>query len=182
MRLFWRRANERAEQHETQAWTTAWHQAVRARDETALQMLEVQTAQRRDAGRDVELEEEMIDGARRAIALARDIAAAGLPTLLTSHRVVGTDACHFSAPASLADDPAQPSGRLLLTASRGIFIGGPKLIQIPWHSVKDAQDRERDILLIRGADEGIRFRCNTYGDALAGVLVAEHLVQRARRI
>lgn len=183
MRLFWRRrADRRAAHDETQAWFAAWHQAVQTGDETALQTLEVQAGQRRDRGDDVEIEDEMIEGARRVFALARDIEAAGLPTLTTNHRVVGADACHFSAPASLADDPAQPSGRLLLTAARAIFIAGPKLIQIPWHSVRNAQGRERDILLSRGAAEAIRFRCNTYGDALTGALIARHLVERVRRI
>lgn len=182
MRLFWwRRAGGRAAEQATQAWIAAWHQAIQARDETALQALEVQTRQRSTAGEDVEIEEEMIDAARRAIALEREIDSTGLPVLTTNHRVVGMDACHFSAPASLVDDGSQPSGRLLFTSSRGIFVGGPKLIQIPWQSVRDAQDHERDIRLIRGA-EAIRFRCNTYGDAIAGALIARRLVQRGRRI
>lgn len=183
MRLFrWGRRGNRAGEPATERWIAGWHQAVRTRDEAALQTLEVQTRQRGAAGDDVEIEEEMIEAGRRVIALEREINAAGLPTLTTSHRVVGSDACHFSAPASLVDDPLQPSGRLLLTSTRAIFVGGPKLIQMPWHSLREAHERERDILLIRGADEGLRLRCNTYGDALTGALVARRLVQRARRI
>lgn len=124
----------------------------------------------------------MLDGARRAIALEHEIASSGLPTLTTTHRIVGTDACHFSAPVSLVDHPAQPSGRLLLTGSRVIFVGGPHLIQIAWHSIREVRDHDRDVLLIRSADDGLRWRCNTYGDALAGSIVARQLVGRARRI
>ena len=182
MRLFWwRRAGERAAEEAARAWMAQWRHVIEERDETALHALEVQTRQRSAAGEDVEIEEEMIDAARRAIALERDADSTGLPVLTTSHRVVGSDACHFSAPASLVDDTSQPSGRLLLTATRGIFVGGPKLIQIAWHTVREAQNHERDIQLIR-PDEVIRFRCNTYGDALAGALIARRLVQRARRI
>lgn len=182
MRLFWwRRAGTRAADEAARTWNAEWQQAVQTRDEAALQALEVQARQRSAAGDDVEIEEEMIEAARRAIALEHDIDSTGLPVLATTHRVVGADACHFSAPASLVDDPAQPSGRLLLTTTRGIFVGGPTLIQIPWHSVRDAKDHDRDIRVVRAGDM-IQFRCNTYGDAIAGALIARRLVERARRV
>lgn len=178
MRLFgWRRAADRALEEKRQAWDAAWRSALDRRDETALQTLERELAARRAAGADVEIEEEMVEGARRRLTLEREIESAGLPVFETSHRVVAGDTCHFSAPASLLDDPAQPSGRLLLTASRIIFVGGPKLLQAPWHSVRDAHDRERDIVLVRG-EEILRFRCNTYGDALSGAAIARRLVPR----
>lgn len=178
MRLFgWRRAAGRALEHKRQAWEAAWRGALDRRDDAALQTLEREIEARRAAGEDVDLEQEMVEGARRRIALERDIDSTRLPVFETNHRVVGGDTCHFSAPASLLDDPAQPSGRLLLTASRLVFVGGPKLIQAPWHSIRAAQDRGRDVVLVRG-DDILRFRCNTYADALIGAAIAQRLAQR----
>ena len=76
---------------------------------------------------DVEIEEEMLDGLERLVALTGELQASRLPSVETTHRVVGTDVCHYSAPASMPEDPAQPSGRLLLTGTRAVFIGGAKL-------------------------------------------------------
>ena len=178
MRLFgWRRAAARALKQKRQAWDAAWRGAIDRRDDAALHTLKSEIEARRAAGEDVDLEEEMVEGARRRLALEQTIALTGLPVFETSHRVVGGDPCHFSAPASLLDDPAQPSGRLLLTASRIVFVGGPKLIQAPWHSIRAAQDRGRDIELVRG-DEILRFRCNTYADALTGAEIARRLARR----
>ena len=48
---------------------------------------------------------------------------------------MGQEECHFIAPASLPDDPLQPSGRVLLTARRALFAGGgatvPRVSEIP---------------------------------------------------
>src|SRR5260221_13192871 len=73
---------------------------------------------------DLEIEEEMLDALRHVLALEEELAAAHLPVVDTSHRVVGPDRCHFSAPVSMPEDPAQPTGRLLLTSPRPVFAGG----------------------------------------------------------
>lgn len=70
---------------------------------------------------DLEIEEEMLDGLRQLLELERELRASHLPRVETSHRVVGSDRCHFSAPVSMPDDPAQPTGRLLLTSTRAAF-------------------------------------------------------------
>jgi len=86
---------------------------------------------------DVEIEEEMLDGLRRLLEVERDLAAAQLPLVETTHRVVGADRCHFSAPVSVPDDPAQPTGRLLLTSTRAVFAGAARTPALPWHAVRD---------------------------------------------
>ena len=56
----------------------------------------------------IEIEREMLDGSSSS--LPSHAPRPGLPLVETGHRVVGTDVCHFTAPASMPDDPSQPSG------------------------------------------------------------------------
>jgi hypothetical protein len=130
---------------------------------------------------DIEIEEEMLDGLERLIALTGDLADGRLPHLETSHRIVGTDACHFSAPVSMPDDAAQPTGRLLLTGTRVVFAGGARPTTLAWHATGEVMQADRDVLLIRSDREtAYRFRCNNYGDALIAAAIARHLAGRAR--
>src|SRR4051794_35147796 len=75
---------------------------------------------------EIEIEREMLDALIDRQVLASAIHASGLPRVETGHRVVRGEPCHYSEPASMPDEPAQPAGRLLLTADRAIFIGGGK--------------------------------------------------------
>jgi hypothetical protein len=130
---------------------------------------------------EIEIEREMLEGLERIAELAR-LDAADLPALVTGHRIVGADVCHFTAPASMPDDPAQPSGRLLLTSARAIFLGGAKGVTVPWHAVAEPRQSERDLLLIRTDREALhRFRCNSFADAMAGAFIARRLAAAAGR-
>ena len=131
---------------------------------------------------DVEIEEEMLDGLRQLLEVERDLAAARLPLVETTHRVVGADRCHFTAPVSVPDDPAQPTGRLLLTSTRAVFAGGARMPPLPWHGVREIVQSGRDLIFVlsRGEDAGQRFRCNSFAEALCGSAIARHLVQQAR--
>jgi hypothetical protein len=124
---------------------------------------------------DIELEQEMLDGLRAAVALAAALESGRVPTVETRHRVIGTEACHFSAPASMPDDPLQPSGRVLITPTRLAFVGGaPRTIRL--HGVADVVHSERDVALIRAGREHLdRFRFNSYADALCAALLVRHL-------
>jgi len=179
-RLFGRTSNngDRA-----QAWRESWAKAVEARDAAALAGLEAALRQTPPLADDLEIEEEMLDALRQLLELERDLAAARLPVVDTTHRVVGADRCHFSAPVSMPDDPAQPTGRLLLTSSRAVFAGGSRTPAVPWHATREVLQRDRDLLFVRvGADEGYRFRCNSFGDALCGAAIARHLMRSARGV
>jgi hypothetical protein len=128
---------------------------------------------------DLEIEWEMLDGLDEAIALAAQIAQSGLPRLETGHRVVGHDRCHFTAAASMPDEPGQPSGRLLLTNARAIFVGGPNAVSSAWHMLGEARQADRNLLLVRTTrDRVYRFQCNSFADALRAALVARELVRR----
>ena len=91
----------------------------------------------------------MLEGLESLVELGERFGSTGSPRFETGHRAVGADRCYFSAPASLPDDPAQPSGTLLLTATRAIFVGGARGVTIPWHGVGAIQRHDRDLVLVR---------------------------------
>ena len=166
----------------TTAWRERWAAAVTALDAGAVANLEAALKATPPLADDLEIEEEMLDGLRQLLALERDLLAGRPPVIETAHRVVGADRCHFSAPVSIPDDPAQPTGRLLLTSSRAAFAGGTRAPALPWHGVRDVIQTGRDVLLVtsRGPEEAQRFRCNSYADAMCGAAIARYLAGRAR--
>ena len=104
------------------AWRKAWAAAVAAEDGARVAELRRSLDELGLTPDDLEIELEMIAGLselsalsrlRQAICRDRDRAPSG-----------GVDICHFSAPASIPDDSAQPSGRMILTDNRAIFAGG----------------------------------------------------------
>jgi hypothetical protein len=163
------------------AWRREWADAVRSPNTAALERLRTALHVHPPLADDVEIEEEMLEGLERLIALTTDLARGQLPHLDTSHRIVGTDACHFSAPVSMPEDATQPTGRLLLTGTRAVFAGGARPTTLAWHAAAEVVQAERDLLLIRSDREtAYRFRCNNYGDALTAAAIARHLAARAR--
>ena len=183
MRLLGRLFGRPSDNGHARAWRDSWAKAVAALDAAAVADLEAALRRTPPLADDLEIEEEMLDALRQVLELERELAAARLPLVDTSHRVVGVDRCHFSAPVSMPDDPAQPTGRLLLTSSRAVFAGGSRTPALPWHAAREVLQRDRDLLLVRaGADEGYRFRCNSFADALCGAAIARHLMRSARRV
>jgi hypothetical protein len=163
------------------AWRREWADAVKSPDSATLERLRDALHVQPPLADDLELEEEMLDGLSRLIALTADLSGGRLPQLETTHRIVGADACHFSAPVSMPDDAAQPTGRLLLTGTRAVFAGGTRPTTLAWHATADVVQADRDVLLIRlDRETAYRFRCNNYGDALAAAAIARHLAARAR--
>jgi hypothetical protein len=168
----------------TRAWREAWSAAVAALDAGAIADLEAALRRQPPLADDLEIEEEMLDGLRQLLELERQIAAGHLPIVETTHRVVGSDRCHFSAPVSAPDDPAQPTGRLLLTSTRAVFAGGARAPALPWHGVREVVHAGRDLLFVSNRDTGEggqRFRCNSFGDALCGAAIARALARRLPR-
>jgi hypothetical protein len=173
----------KSENGDLRAWREAWARAVASLDAAALTSLEAGLRREPPMADDLEMEEEMLDGLRQLLALEHELSASGAPVLDTSHRVVGADRCHFSAPVSLPDDPAQPTGRLLLTSRRAVFAGGARAPALPWHGVREVLQTGRDVILVTsraGEDDGQRFRCNSYAEALCGAAIARFLVARQR--
>ena len=132
---------------------------------------------------DIELECEMLDALEALRTMQRAIANGGPPIIETHHRVIGTEACHFTAPASIATDQAQAAGRVLLTRTRAVFVGAGRTAATPWHQVHDVARLQRDVLLARPDQTPVaHFRFNTYADAVVCAFLASHLkpVKRPR--
>ena len=113
------------------------------------------------------------------VEFASTVAQNGLPAITTGHRVVGTDTCHFSEPASMPDDPSQPSGRLLLTHARAVFVGGARGVTVPWHAIARVLQSDRDLVLVRADGEALyRFRCNSFEDVLRAAFIGRRLAAK----
>ena len=131
---------------------------------------------------DVELETEMLDALDALRAAQRQLAEGALPVVETHHRVIGADRCHFTAPACLPAEQAQPAGRVLLGGSRSIFVGGGRTAATPWHAVRQVLRSERDVLLVRGdGTAAAHYRFNTYGDAIVCAFLAGQLGPEKRK-
>jgi len=129
---------------------------------------------------EIEIEREMLAALIERETLASSVRETGLPCLETGHRVVRGEPCHYSEPASMPEEAGQPSGRLLLTANRALFVGSGKTIASAWHMVSVALHAERDLVLVKnGGNQSFRFRCNTYGDALRATFIADQLLGQA---
>jgi hypothetical protein len=162
-------------------WRKAWSAAADAPSRTEAEALRARLAGLGLEDEEHEIEREMLEGLESLVDLAETVATGAPPVITTGHRAVGTDACYFSAPASLPDNPAQPTGTLLLTSTRAIFVGGTKAVTLPWHSVGVCSRQDRDVLLVRSDRQDLhRVRCNTYGDALHAAFLARHLSARRR--
>jgi hypothetical protein len=180
MRLFsWFTAKQNGK---ARAWRKEWIRAVAAPDASRLAALQRALDVESPLSDDLELEHEMVDALRQLVDLTAALDGARPPVIETAHRLVGHDLCHFSAPVSIPDDPAQPTGRLLLTSTRAAFAGGGRVPALAWHAIRDVLQVDRDVLFVRGeADAGVRFRCNSFADAVCGAAIARYLVRQARR-
>jgi uncharacterized membrane protein len=119
---------------------------------------------------DVERADEILDGLDRVLALASQPA---LPSMATQHRVIGSDTCHFAAPASVLGQ-SESSGKLFVTSSRLVFAG-PRVHTWPWHRVRRILREERTLsIVIAGGSEMTTVLCNSYGDAM----VIAHMASR----
>ncbi len=164
------------------AWRAKWAAAAEAGDAARRVDLERDLENLGLPDDDAEIEREMLEALDRLGELKAHVEAAGLPRLETGHRVVGADVCHFIGPVSMPDEAAQPSGRLLLTNARAIFVGGASGSAVPWHAVAQVTRADRDLLLVRADRQQLyRFRCNSFADALCAAFLARHLAERRRR-
>jgi hypothetical protein len=163
----------------TRQWTKDWAAAVEQPHRAAAAALRARLEAAGPDDERFEIEREMLEGLEAVVELGAAVAARGPETIATGHRAVGADRCYFSAPVSVPDDPAQPSGTLLLTNVRAIFVGGSRALTIPWHAVGRSFPQDRDLVLVRTDREDLhRFRCNSFADAMRAALLARHLSKR----
>ncbi len=180
MALFgWFKGNAGKVDKQQAHWREAWTRAMDAEDASQLPALREELQALNSVVDDVELEEEMLDSLQRIAELQAATPSGELPEIETHHRIVGSDRCHFSAPASLPADPSQPSGRVLLTNTRSLFLGGTGGASVAWHAVRDVIRIERDVLLVRGdGSAGAHFRFNSFADAATAAFLARRLKGR----
>jgi hypothetical protein len=168
-----------AEDPWAQAWKKDWAAAAAAPDRVKAAALRARLDEAGPDDERFEIEREMLEGLEAAVELGATLETHGPPAIVTGHRAVGSDRCYFSAPVSVPDDPAQPSGTLLLTNVRAIFVGGPRAVILPWHLVGRTFPQNRDLVLVRGdRPDLLRFRCNTFADAMRAAALARHLSKR----
>ena len=84
---------------------------------------------------DLEIEEEMLEGLERLVTLdaassTRRSCPSSTPRIASSAPTAVTTARRRRCPTI----PPQPSGRLLLTSTRAVFIGGARLTALAWHA------------------------------------------------
>jgi hypothetical protein len=155
------------------AW---WHDAETA---SAAPSSEVIDRLRRDLSAVTSVDEkerrqEFVEGLERVLELSMN---GGLPRLVTQHRVIGTDVCHFVAPVSLAG-LTESAGKLFLTSHRIVFAGHG--VQAwPWHRVRGVVRLGRDLAItVAGAAEPLLIQCNCYADAMTAHHLANDLASR----
>jgi hypothetical protein len=180
--LGWLTNRKKANRVGVDAWHRRWKDVCAAPSFEAVAELGVALDALTIPEEEVEIEREMLEGVQHLVARRATVADGALPVIETGHRVVGTDRCHFSAPVSMPDETAQPSGRLILTNVRAIFAGGGKSTTVPWHAVSDVLHQERDVILVRRDREILyRFRCNVFADALEATWLARTLADGVKR-
>jgi hypothetical protein len=181
MTLFgWLKGNGTRGRNALEGWRVAWSAAMDGTDTSDLD-LRRQLEALAPHEPDVEIELEMLDALEQLRHMQRLVAGGSLPSVETGHRVIGAEPCHFSAPASLPADPAQASGRVLLTATRAVFVGGGRTSATAWHAVHEVARVERDVLFARAdRSAAAHFRFNTYADAAVCALLARELKGRRR--
>lgn len=161
------------------AWRAAWQQFSDTPNTSEIEKLSAELTAIGLPDEDVEIEREMLDGLANLVQLQHTVARDGLPVIASGHRVLGTEACHFSVSCSMPDEPAEPSGRLMFTGARAIFVGGSAAVTIPWHAVATVVQQHRDLVIVRRDRELLyRFRCNVFTDAMSGAFLARTLSSR----
>ena len=122
---------------------------------------------------DADRQREMIAGLRQ---LAEIATSPELPVVLTQHRVIGADTCHFIGPASRVGG-TDSSGKLFLTSTRLVLVTGA-VAAWPWHRVTSVARMDRDLIFTMSGAEPVHVRLNTFGEALVVRQVADRLTSR----
>lgn len=96
-----------------------------------------------------------------------------LPVLETQHRAIGTDTCHLAVPVSRPDE-AEAFGKLFITNRRVIF-SGPSPVAVGLGHIIKADRQQRDVVIVSGSAGLLRFRCNSFGDAMMAAWLLDKL-------
>ncbi len=149
-------------------------------DLASLEALSERPAQLGLAEEEVELDIEMLQGAKDLLALQDEVRAQGLPVIAHQHKALGSERCHFLASASLVATESDRPGRLFMTDRRLVFLAAP-LVAVPWSGVTRVEDQGRDLVIVGPSRPGgLRFRCNSISDARRGRWLSDRLRNGSR--
>jgi hypothetical protein len=128
---------------------------------------------------EIELELEMLHARLAVLDLDEALGTGVLPIVVTQHKAVANETCHFLAPVSLATDSGEWSGKLFVTARRLRVFGG-RDVAIGWGVIRDVAVDGRNLIVASGNGNPHVFRCNSFSDAWVAAALARALMQRAR--
>ena len=159
---------------DTAAW---WRQADAIAAATdGIDLTVLRTSLINDDPDERERQEEMLDGLE---VLASLRTRGTLPVVATQHRVVGSEACHAIVPVTTTGSAAGPA-TLFLTSARVVLMRG-QTQSWAWHRVRLVRTG-RDLAIVASGTEAPEVvQCNSYGDALRAVHLADHL-RRSRSV
>lgn len=123
---------------------------------------------------ELERREEFVEGLQHLLELSTNGA---FPRVETQHRVIGTDTCHFVAPASVSGQ-SEAAGKLFLTSQRIVFASHG-VHAWPWHRVRDITRIGRAlVIVVAGVEDPVQIQCNSYGEAMVAAHMARGLAGR----
>jgi hypothetical protein len=167
---FFKRSSRRAADV---AW---WRDAEAAAISPAAEAIDRLQREMRDAASPDERErrEEFVEGLTRLLEVSSN---GGLPRVETQHRVIGTDTCHFVAPAGVAG-LSDAAGKLFLTSQRIVFASHG-VRAWPWHRVRAITRVGRALIIeVAGVEDPIQIQCNSYGEAMVAAHMGRGLAAR----
>src|SRR3954451_9257769 len=178
----WFKRGAAREDPRVRRWRESWASSEPAAERAVIARLAGELEQIGLPDEEIEIEREMLQALidRDELSCATR-ASGGLPRLEAGDRVVRGEPCPFSAPAAPVGQNRQPTGRLLLTSGRVIFVGGGAAVAIPWHALSAAAHADRHLVLVQsGGAVAYRFRCNSYTDALCAAFIGREILAARR--
>ena len=166
-------------------WREAGHKAVASLNAAAAGPLERprSAGRRQSRTKNSEIEEEMLDALGQVLALERELAMSRLPVVDTAQGgrdgSVPLQRSGLHAGRSGPADGAPPAD----VDARGLRRRSARTPALPWHATREVIQSGRDVLLVftnSQGDDGHRFRCNSFADALCGAAIARHLMRTSR--
>lgn len=134
--------------------------------------------------RDEEIPEELtrIHASISALELRDGFTRGQLPLVDSRDGLPADELCHFAAPVRLGRRRSDQIGHLQLTSERLMFRGA-RDVNIVWADVTAVERSDRDVVVSHAEDSprSLRFSCQTLDEAVRSGVIAQHLMQRARR-
>jgi len=103
-----------------------------------------------------------------------------LPKVNAPDPLAPGDECHFVTPVRFGRRRVDQYGHLVLT-SGWLKFRGTIDVSVTWGEVAEVQRARREVVVsLRDSRRLLRFSCHSEAEAGRGVLIAQHLMQRAQ--